>query len=256
MRAIGVNRFGGADALELLDMADLKPGPGEALVNITYSGVNYIDIYMRSGAYKKSDTYKTPLPMVLGMEGAGHVHAVGTDVDEALIGQNVAYSLSRGSYAEQAVVPAWKLVPIPDDVPLDIACALQLQGCTAHYLTHAAYPLKAGDTCLIHAGAGGVGQLFIQIAKHLGATVITTVGSPDKADIAKQLGADFTILYREEDFLERVVAITNGQGVDVVVCFNMCTCCFWFYRFWILVYCKCCDPAWCDNVQLEWGLSC
>ena len=214
MRAIGVNCFGGAEALELLDISIPEPGPGEARVKVEYAGINFIDIYMRSGAYKKSDTYKTPLPMVLGMEGAGTVEAVGEGV-ELSKGRRVAWCIHRGAYAEFAVVPAWKLVPVPDDVPLDIATTLQLQGCTAHYLTHSAFQLSRGQTCLLHAGAGGVGQLLIQLAKARGATVITTVGSPEKAEVAKARGADHTILYREEDFHERVMEITEGEGVHV-----------------------------------------
>ena len=214
MRAIGVNEFGGPEVLEALDLPEGEPGPGEARVKLDYAGINFIDVYMRTGAYNKSDTYKTPLPMVLGMEGAGTVDAVGEGADFKR-GERVAYCIHRGSYAEKAVVPAWKLVPVPDDVPLDVATALQLQGCTAHYLSHSAYPLNDGDACLLHAGAGGVGQILIQLAKVCGAKVIATVGSPEKADIAKARGADHTILYREVDFHDEVMAITGGAGVNV-----------------------------------------
>jgi NADPH2:quinone reductase len=216
MRAIGVNEFGGPEALELLDVPVPEPGPGEVRVKVELAGINFIDVYMRSGAYRTSHTYQTPLPMVLGMEGAGEVDAVGEGVDELATGQQVAWCIHRGAYAEYAVVPAWKLVPVPNDVPLDIACALQLQGCTAHYLTHSAAPLGPRDTCLVHAGAGGVGQLLIQLAKARGATVITTVGSPDKAEIARAAGTDHVILYRETDFLEAVKELTDGTGADVV----------------------------------------
>jgi NADPH2:quinone reductase len=171
---------------------------------------------MRSGRYAKSDTYKTPLPMVLGMEGAGEVVELGAGVEGLAIGDRVAWCITRGAYAEYAVVPAWKLVKVPDDIPLDVATTLQLQGCTAHYLTHSAYALKEGDICLAHAGAGGVGQLLTQLAKARGATVIVTVGSDDKAEIAKSLGADHVILYAQENFRERVMDITQGQGVNVV----------------------------------------
>ena len=178
-------------------------------------GLNFIDVYMRSGAYRKSDTYKTPLPMVLGMEGVGVVDATGPEVDGLAAGQRVTWCIHRGAYAEYAVVPAWKLVPVHDDIPDQIACALQLQGCTAHYLTHSAFPLSGGMTCLLHAGAGGVGQLVVQLAKDLGVRVIATVGSPEKAEIAKARGADHVILYNDEDFLPRVQEITGGEGVHV-----------------------------------------
>jgi len=214
MQAIGVNAFGGADALEVLDLPAPQPGPGEVLVDVAYAGINFIDVYMRSGAYKRSDTYKTPLPMVLGMEGAGTVAALGRDVTALAPNDRVAWCIHRGAYAETAVVPAWKLVPVPDAMPLDIACALQLQGCTAHYLTHSAFPLAADQTCLLHAGAGGVGQLLIQLAVAKGARVLTTVGAPDKAEIVRALGAE-PILYRDEDFHARVMEMTGGEGVHV-----------------------------------------
>lgn len=216
MRAIGVEDFGGPDALTMLDAPVPEPGRGEARIRLSRAGVNFIDVYMRSGAYRRSDTYKTPLPMVLGMEGVGTVDTLGDGVTGLLPGQRVAWCIHRGAYAEMAVVPVWKLVPVPDDVPDEIACALQLQGCTAHYLTSSAFQLGAEHACLLHAGAGGVGQLVIQLAKARGARVITTVGSPDKAEIARGRGADHIILYRQEDFRARVMQITDGEGVDVV----------------------------------------
>ena len=215
MRAVVVEAFGGADALTLVDLPVPQPGPGEVRVKVALSGVNYIDIYMRSGIYKKSDTYKTVLPLQLGMEGGGVVDAVGDGVTGLEPGQRVAWCLARGSYAEYAIVPAWRLVSLPDDVPMEIGVALMLQGMTAHYLTHSAFTLKPGDWCLIHAAAGGVGQLLTQLAKWRGATVIGTVGSPEKAALARSRGADHTILYREEDFRARVREITGGRGVDV-----------------------------------------
>lgn len=216
MRAVGVNAFGGPEALEVLDVPVPEPGEGEALVKLAFAGINFIDIYMRSGRYAKSDTYKTPLPMVLGMEGAGEVVKLGAGVTGLEAGNRVAWCITRGAYADYAAVPAWKLVKVPDDIPLDAATVLQLQGCTAHYLTHSAFALKEGDICLAHAGAGGVGQLLTQLAKMRGARVIVTVGSQDKAEIARSLGADHTILYRDEDFRERVMEITDGKGVNVV----------------------------------------
>jgi NADPH2:quinone reductase len=185
------------------------------LVRVVRAGVNFIDVYMRSGIYARSDTYVTPLPMTIGMEGAGIVEAVGDGVKEWSAGDRVAYCLARGSYADFALVPHWRLVPVPETIGFDAAAALMLQGSTAHYLTHSAYPIKPGDVCLVHAGAGGVGQLLIQLAKLRGATVITTVGSPDKADLARSRGADHCILYRDEDVRERVLALTEGRGVHV-----------------------------------------
>jgi NADPH:quinone reductase len=216
MRAVVVDRFGGPEVLEAVDV-DIPPlHPGDVRVRLEFAGINYIDVYMRTGAYARSATYETPLPMVLGMEGAGIVDAVGTDVEGFAPGQRVAWCIVRGAYADYAVVPAWRLVPVPDDVPLDIACALMLQGSTAHYLTHSAWRVRAGDVCLVHAGAGGVGQLLIQLARLRGATVIATVGTPAKAAIARACGADHALLYRDVDFREAVLRITNGRGADVV----------------------------------------
>lgn len=216
MKAIQVEHFGGPERLTLVDIPIPRPDPGEVLVRLAHAGINYIDVYMRDGSYARSHTYKTPLPMTLGMEGCGRIEQLGDGVSGLRIGETVAYCLSRGSYAEYAVVPAWKLVPVPDGTAPAIATALMLQGSTAHYLTHSAFPLKRGDTCLIHAGAGGVGQLLIQLAKRAGATVITTVGSADKAQIARNRGADHVIPYRDVDFGAEVRRLTDGRGVDVV----------------------------------------
>jgi NADPH:quinone reductase len=213
---MGVRAFGGPEALEMLDWPVPQPGPGEARVSIAVAGVNFMDVYMRSGQYAKSATYATPLPLLLGMEGAGVVEAVGPGVEDVRPGDRVAWCISRGAYAQHAVVPAWKLVAVPEDVELDLAAALQLQGSTAHYLTHSLFPLQDGQACLVHAGAGGVGQLLIQLARARGARVLATVGSTEKAEIVKRLGADAAILYRETDFREAVMALTEGAGVDVV----------------------------------------
>jgi NADPH2:quinone reductase len=216
MKAVAVSRFGGPEVLELIERAAPEPGPGEALVRLEYAGVNFIDVYMRSGHYARSHTYQTPLPMTIGMEGGGTVAAVGAGVENVKPGERVAYCIVRGSYAELAVVPAARLVRVPDTVPLTVATALMLQGCTAHYLSHSLFALRPGHTCLVHAGAGGVGQLLIQLAKARGAQVITTVGSAEKASIARNLGADHVILYREQDFRAEVMRITSDIGVDVV----------------------------------------
>ena len=158
MRGVGIERFGGPEALALRDdWPRPEPGAGEVRVRVRRAGVNFIDVYMRSGQYAKSQTYRTPLPMLLGMEGAGTVEALGPGVEGFAPGDRVAWCVTRGSYAEEAVVPGWKLVPVPEGIDWDTAAALQLQGSTAHYLTHSLFPLRPGHSCLVHAGAGGVG---------------------------------------------------------------------------------------------------
>ena len=216
MKAIRIAEYGGSETLVLGDVDAPEPGEGEALIKIAYAGINFIDVYMRGGVFKKLDTYPNKPPFTPGMEGAGTVEAVGPGVDNVAVGDTVAYCLEVGSYAEYATVPAWKLVRVPDGVPLDIATALQLQGMPAHYLTHSLFPLAEGHTCLIHAGAGGMGQLAIQLAKMRGAEVIVTVGSEEKAEIARQRGADHAILYRNVEFADAVLEITGGLGADVV----------------------------------------
>ncbi|MGE5524211.1 MAG: quinone oxidoreductase family protein [Rhodospirillaceae bacterium] len=216
MKAIVVTQFGGPEHLAYIDRPDPIPAAGEALIKLDYAGINFIDVYMRSGFYAKSQTYQTPLPMTIGMEGCGTVIGVASDVRDVAVGDRVAYCIVRGSYAQYASVPAWRLVKVPRDVPDPVATALMLQGLTAHYLSHSAYALGPGNICLIHAGAGGVGQLLIQLAKLRGATVIATVGSEDKAAIARDRGADHVILYRETDFREAVMKLTDRRGVDVV----------------------------------------
>ena len=216
MKAIEVTRFGGPEVLRPAERPLPAPGPDEALVKLEYAGVNYIDVYMRSGQYARSHTYQTPLPMTIGMEGGGTVAALGGAVTHLRVGDRVAYCIVRGSYAEYAAVPAWKLVKVPPHIPLPVATALMLQGNTAHYLSHSAFALAPGHTCLVHAGAGGVGQLLIQLAKLRGSIVIATAGSREKADIATKRGADHVILYRDHDFREEVMRLTASQGVDVV----------------------------------------
>ena len=216
MKAVVIAQFGGPEHLQYTDRPDPQPAAAEALVRLDYAGINFIDVYMRSGYYAKSHTYQTPLPMTIGMEGCGTVAAVAPDVRDVAVGDRVAYCIVRGSYAQYAAVPASRLVKIPRDVPDPIATTLMLQGLTAHYLSHSAYPLAPGKSCLVHAGAGGVGQLLIQLAKLRGATVIATVGSEEKAAIASSRGADHVILYRKADFREAVMKLTEGRGVDVV----------------------------------------
>jgi len=215
MKAIQIQQFGGPEVMALVDIPVPAPGPGEVLVEMAYAGVNFTDIYRRSGVYANSPTYRTPLPYVLGIEGSGVVAKVGADVGDYSIGDRVAYTRSQASYAEFTVVPAHRLVRVPDPLALDTAAAVISQGMAAHYLTHE-FGLKAGDVCLVHAGAGGVGRLLIQLAKMRGARVIATVGSPDKATIARACGADEVILYREVDFKEAARAYTQDRGVDIV----------------------------------------
>jgi len=196
--------------MELVDVPVPQPGPKQALVRIHASGVNFIDVYFRIGLYKSD------LPIALGMEAAGAVEAVGAGVTEVAPGDRVAYAMPRGSYAEYAVAPAASLVKIPDALDFAAAAAAMLQGMTAHYLTHSTYPLKPGDTCLVHAAAGGAGGLIVQMAKRLGARVFGTVSTEAKAEIARGHGADETILYTREDFDAAVKRLTGGRGVDVV----------------------------------------
>ncbi|GBC81471.1 2-haloacrylate reductase [bacterium HR10] len=210
MRAIRVHEHGGPEVLCYEEVARPEPGPGEARVRIEAAGVNFIDIYHRTGLYPN------PLPFTPGIEGAGTVEAVGPGVTEVRVGDRVAYALSLGAYAEYAVVPAWKLVPIPDGVDSSVAAAAMVQGMTAHYLTHSTYPLQPGDTALVHAAAGGTGLLIVQMAKLRGARVIGTVSTPEKAQRAREAGADHVILYTQSDFEAEVKRLTEGRGVDVV----------------------------------------
>ena len=204
MKAVFVEQPGGVENLKYADIPKPSPGPGQALVKIAASGVNYIDVYFRKGVYP------APPPIVLGSEGAGTVEAVGPEVTNVAPGDRVAYAMARGSYAEYAVVPSWQLVKIPASVDFETAAAAMLQGMTAHYLTHSTYPLKPGDSCLIHAAAGGTGRLIVQMAKMLGARVVATVGEEEKAKQAKDVGADEVIIYTKEDFCAK------AKGMHVV----------------------------------------
>ncbi|WP_084051272.1 quinone oxidoreductase family protein [Deinococcus hopiensis] len=210
MKAIRIHQPGDASALVLDEIPTLEPGPGEARVKVAFAGLNFIDVYQRSGLYP------LPLPAVMGNEGAGVVDAVGEGVTEVQPGQRVAFAMHRGSYAEAVVVPAWKLVPLPETISEAQGAAIMLQGMTAHYLASSTYPLKAGDTCLVHAAAGGVGLLLTQIAKKRGAWVLGTAGSAQKAALARSMGADEVILYREADFEAEVKRLTGGAGVNVI----------------------------------------
>ena len=209
MKAIRVHEPGGPEVLELDDVPSPDPGPGQARVRLHAIGVNFIDVYHRTGLYK------VPTPFTPGSEGAGVVTAVGPDA-AVREGDRVAWAGALGSYAEEAVVPADKLVPVPDGLEWDEAAAAPLQGMTAHYLATDTHHLRAGQTALVHAAAGGVGLLLVQVAKMKGARVIGTVSTPEKAQLAAAAGADEMIRYTEEDFLEAVKRLTDGRGVDVV----------------------------------------
>ncbi|HEX3747206.1 MAG TPA: quinone oxidoreductase [Bryobacteraceae bacterium] len=210
MKSIQVKVIGGPENLELVETPTPTPGPKQALVKIAASGVNFIDVYFRTGLYKAD------APVTLGNEAAGTVEAVGAEVTEVAPGDRVAYAMQRGSYAEYAVVNSWQLVKIPDHVEFTTAAAAMLQGMTAHYLTHSTYALKNADTCLVHAAAGGTGGLIVQMAKMLGARVLGTVSSEEKAQIAREHGADEIIFYTRQDFEEEARRLTGGRGVDVV----------------------------------------
>lgn len=210
MNAIQVSQVGGPEVLKLVDLPVPEPKANEAVVQIKAAGVNFIDVYFREGRYP------APLPFVNGQEGAGIVIAIGTDVTTVKLGERVAYSGSLGSYAEYASVPVDRLVGIPDELDFNQAAAAMLQGMTAHYLCHSTYPIKRGETALVHAAAGGVGLLLVQMCKLLGARVIATVGSEEKARLARDSGADNVIIYTKRDFETETRRLTGDKGVDVV----------------------------------------
>jgi len=212
MQAVRVHQVGGPEALVYEEVPDPQPGAGEALVHIEAAGLNFIDVYHRTGFYKLA----TPPPFTLGQEGAGTVAAVGSGVVDVAVGDRVAFCAVQGAYAEKAVVPATRLVKLPDGVSTRQGAAVMLQGMTAHYLTCSTYPLRAGETCLIHAAAGGVGLLLCQIAKLRGARVLATVSTEEKAQLARQAGADLVVRYNEQDFVAETKSATGGRGVQVV----------------------------------------
>lgn len=210
MQVLRVHEFGGPEAMRLEEQPTPQPGPGQVLVKVEAIGVNFIDIYHRIGLYKN------PLPLALGQEAAGTVEAVGPDVADIKTGDRLAWKDIFGSYATHTLVPADKAVPVPEGVSTRDAAAVALQGMTAHYLSHSTYPLKEGDTCLIHAAAGGVGLLLCQMAKMRGARVIGTVSSEEKAQLARGAGADHVVLYTQQDFQAEAKRLTDGKGVNVV----------------------------------------
>ncbi len=210
MKAVRIETHGGPEVLRLVELPTPKPGPGQVLVGIEAVGVNFIDIYQRSGLYQ------LPLPAVLGQEGAGRVVSLGADVRALKVGDRVAFAHVMGAYADSVVIAADRLVPVPNGVTSRVAAAVLLQGMTVQYLVTDTFGLKPGHTCLIHAAAGGVGLLLIQVAKLKGATVVGTVSTPEKAQLARDAGADHVINYVEEDFEPAVRQLTGGRGVQVV----------------------------------------
>jgi NADPH2:quinone reductase len=210
MRAIQIDHTGGAEVLQLRELPTPAPGPGEALVQIEAGGVNFIDIYLREGRYP------SPLPFIPGQEAAGVVAALGPGVTDFKVGERVAWCGVPGTYAEFAVAPVTRLIAIPEGVTTRQAVAAMLQGMTAHYLAYSTYAIQPNDAVLVHAGAGGVGLLLIQMAKRLGARVFATVSTGEKAALAHAAGADETILYTREDFAAKVRELTNGAGIPVV----------------------------------------
>ena len=210
MRAIQVKKVGGPEALELVELPVPEPKPNEAVVKVRAAGVNFVDVYYREGRYK------TEVPFVAGQEGAGDVVAVGSDVKNVKVADRVAWTMLLGTYAEYAAAPADRLVKIPEGVDYRQAAAAMLQGMTAHYLLYDTYPLKKGETALIHAAAGGVGLLLVQMARNIGAHVIGTVSTEEKAQLARGAGADEIILYTQVDFEAETKRLTGGKGVEVV----------------------------------------
>ncbi|MEJ2748540.1 MAG: quinone oxidoreductase [Anaerolineae bacterium] len=210
MKAIRIHQPGGPQTLHYEDIPVPEPGPGEARVKIEAAGVNYIDTYHRRGLYKQE------LPFTLGMEGGGVVDAVGEGVTAVSPNDRVDYDMHIGAYAEYAIVPAWRLVKVPDEVKIEVATAVMLQGMTAHYLAYSTYPIQTGDTVLVHAAAGGVGLLLVQIAKLRGARVIGTTSTAEKASLAREYGADEIIRYTETDLVEAIQDLTKGKGVHAI----------------------------------------
>lgn len=210
MKAVQITEFGGPEVMKYLDLPDPTPGDGQALVEMQAVGVNFTDIYSRAGVNP------TRLPWVVGVEGAGVVRGVGPGVSEVKEGDLVAYCSVPGSYSEKAVVPAWRLVKMPQGLDARAGAAAMLQGMTAHYLCHSTYPVQKGDRVLIHAGAGGVGLLLIQMVKKLGGYVFSTVSTEAKAELARNAGADHVINYTQQDFAQEIKQATGGEGLQAV----------------------------------------
>lgn len=211
MRAIQINQYGNADVLKIQDVEVGSPGEGQALIDVEMAGINFIDVYQRRG------TYPVKLPYIPGLEASGVVKAVGENVKNVKPGDRVAYVHEPGSYAEQNLARAENLIPLPSDLSFEQGAAFPLQGMTAHYLLHEFRKVKPGDIVLVHAASGGMGLLLVQWAKHLGARVLGTTSSEEKAKIAKEAGADEVILYTKQDFAKEVKRLTNQHGADLII---------------------------------------
>ena len=211
MKAAQITEFGGPDVMKYVDVADPTPGEGEAVVRIEAAGVNITDVYSRQGVNPGP-----PLPRIIGVEGAGVVQSGGPGATEVQVGDAVTYCTAPGTYAELAIVPAWRLIKRPSGVDAKAGAAAILQGMTAHYLCHSTYPVQKGDRVIVHAGAGGMGLLLTQMIKRLGGYVFSTVSTEDKAELSKGAGADHVILYTKQDFAEEIKKATDGEGVNAV----------------------------------------
>ena len=211
MKAAQITEFGGPDVMKYVDVADPTPGEGEAVVRIEAAGVNFTDVYSRQGVNPGP-----PLPRIIGVEGAGVLQSVGPCVTEVQVGDAVTYCTAPGTYAELAIVPAWRLIKRPSGLDAKAGAAAILQGMTAHYLCHSTYPVQKGDRVIVHAGAGGMGLLLTQMIKRLGGYVFSTVSTEDKAELSKGAGADHVILYTKQDFAEEIKKATDGEGVNAV----------------------------------------
>ncbi|MFM0300528.1 quinone oxidoreductase [Paraburkholderia sediminicola] len=216
MKAIRIEQYGGPEVLQRVETGVPSPGPDDVLIRVGCAGINFMDVHTRQGKYKDSRTYPVRLPCTLGMEGAGEVVEAGSNVTSLKRGDRVAWCISWGAYAEYAVVPAARVAHIPAAIPFDLAAAAIFQGSTAHYLLDDVAHLGAGNTCLVHAASGGIGQLLVQLAKRRGVTVYATTSNEAKAKVAREHGADHVMLYDDGRFADRVREATDGRGVDVV----------------------------------------
>jgi NADPH2:quinone reductase len=216
VRAIRIEQYGGPEVLRRVAMDIPAPGPGEVLVRVACAGVNFMDIHTRQGKYRNSHTYPVHIPCTLGMEGAGEVVGVGSDVTSIKLADRVAWCISWGAYAEYAVVPAQRAARIPPTISYELAAATLFQGSTAHYLVEDVAHLHPGSSCLVHAASGGIGQILVQLAKRRGATVFATASNASKAETARMRGADHVMLYENGRFADHIRAATGGRGVDVV----------------------------------------
>lgn len=216
MRAIQIDGYGGPEVIVRRNLPTPSAGPGEVLIRLAYSGINFMDIHTRQGKYASSRTYPQTMPTTLGIEGAGTIEAVGGGVVDFHVSDKVAYCLSWGSYADFAVVAAWRVVHVPEELPLEVAAASMFHGLTAHYLAYDLGKFGPGVTCLVHAASGGIGQILVQLGARLGATIYATTSTERKAEVARKRGATAAFLYDEGGFADTVRNLTGGHGVDVV----------------------------------------